>query len=263
MYTGATPNQTVIPLVEYIFANFGKKISLVGSDYIFAHEINRIIKEFLIESGGSVVNELYLPQSGDSAYFAAAADTVRQSRPDVLLSTVVGNDTARLYEACRNAGIAPAQCPIASLTTSESELATMDAPSRAGHITALSYFQSLDTKANHNFIDRYGRRYGAGDLPCVYAETAYFQVHVLVRALNRSTIQSPEMLLDAIQGTGFDAPQGRIMIDADNNHAYVTPRLGISTEKGTFDIIWESPEAVKPDPYLVAYDRTISGSRVR
>ena len=115
--------------------------------------------------------------------------------------------------------------------------------------------------ANHNFIDRYRRRYGAGNLPCVYAETAYFQVHVLVRALNHSTIQSPEMLLDAIQGMGFDAPQGRITIDADNNHVYVTPRLGISTEEGTFDIVWESPEAIKPDPYLVAYDRIRDGER--
>ena len=263
VYTGATPNQTVIPLVKYIFENFGKKISFVGSDYIFAHEVNRIIKEFLVESGGSVVDEMYLPQGGGPELFVGAAKTVKQSHPDVLLSTVVGNDTAKLYEACRNVGIDPAQCPIASLTTSESELATMDPPSRAGHITALSYFQSLDTEANRNFLDRYRRRYGADDVPCIYSETAYFQVHLLVRALNHSTVHAPETLLDAIKGAGFDAPQGRIMVDPDNNHVYVTPRLGLSTGKGTFDIVWEAPEPVKPDPYLVAYDRTISVSPSR
>ena len=133
----------------------------------------------------------------------------------------------------------------------------MSVESRAGHITALPYFQSIETDTNQDFLARYESKYGPDDMPCVYSETTYSQVRVMARALNRMSSQSPELLLSTMQGAQFEAPQGRIMIDPDNNHVYVTPRIGKSTTEGTFDVVWQASEPVKPDPYLVAYDRTI------
>ena len=257
VYAGATPNQTVVPLVEFLFRNYGKKFALVGSNYIFPHEINRIVKEFLIESYGVATTEIYLPMGAHEELFSITAEKLAESGSNAILSTVVGNDTAKLYEACHRKGIDPKVCPIASLTTSESELSCMSADSRAGHITALPYFQSIDTKANREFLNRYESKFGPDDLPCVYSETTYSQVRVLARALGQINSQSPELLLSMIQGAQFEAPQGRIKIDPDNNHVYVTPRIGRSTTNGTFEVVWQAPEPVKPDPYLVAYDRTI------
>ena len=39
----------------------------------------------------------------------------------------------------------------------------------------------------------------------------------------------------------LDAPQGRVHIDRDNRHCYLTPRIGVSNRAGGFDIIYESP----------------------
>ena len=257
VYAGAIPNQTVIPLVEYLFRNYGNRFALVGSDYIYPREINRIVKEFLVESRGVTTAEFYIPLNANEDLFNLTSEKLIESDSNVILSTVVGNDTAKLYEACHNKGIDPDKCPIASLTTSESELSCMSVDSRAGHITALPYFQSIDTNTNRDFLSRYERKYGADDLPCVYSETTYSQVHVLVRALTQINNHSPELLLSAIHGAKFDAPQGCIKIDPDNNHVYLTPRIARSTKKGSFDVVWQAPEPVKPDPYLVAYDRTI------
>ncbi len=258
VYTGATPNQTVIPLVELLFSKYGKRFAMVGSDYIYAHEINRIVKEFLIESDGSVATEIYIRQGAGIEQFELAAEKVAALSPDIIFSTVVGVDTAKLYESCQNKGIDAIRCPIASLTTSESELAGMQMSSRSGHITALPYFQSVETAENREFLLRYQSKYGTDDLPCVYSETTYSQVHILARALSSVASLAPESLLSAIQGNQFEAPQGSIVIDPDNNHTYLTPRIGKSTEEGTFEVIWQAPEPVKPDPYLVAYDRTIA-----
>ena len=257
VYTGATPNQTVIPLVEFLFSKYGKKFGLVGSDYIFPHEINRIVKEFLVESNGTVTTEIYVPQGAKYERFQLAAEKLVESGPSVILSTVVGEDTAKLYESCHDSGVGAQSCPIASLTTSESELACMSVESRCGQITALPYFQSIQTPENQEFVNRYKSKYRSGDLPCVYSETTYSQVRMLARALTRVTNHSPESLLNAIHGTQFEAPQGSIMVDPENNHTYVTPRIGRSTEKGTFEVLWQAPAPIKPDPYLVAYDRTI------
>lgn len=258
VYTGATPNQTVIPLVELLFNKYGKRFAMVGSDYIYAHETNRIVKEFLIESNGTVVTELYIQQGADIEHFELAAEKLATFAPDIIFSTVVGVDTAKLYDSCQEKGIKTNNCPIASLTTSESELASMREESRGGHITALPYFQSVETDENQKFQSLYQSKYGLDDLPCVYSETTYSQVHILSQALLRVSNLAPETLLNAIEGIQFQAPQGSIMIDPDNNHTYLTPRIGQSTAEGTFDIVWQAPEPIKPDPYLVAYDRTIA-----
>ena len=49
----------------------------------------------------------------------------------------------------------------------------------------------------------------------------------------------------------LDAPQGQVRIDRDNRHAYLTPRIGVSNDRFGFDVIYEAPAPVKPDPYLV------------
>ena len=44
VYTGAAPNQQIIPAVEYIWEKMGrKKFYLLGSDYIFPRTANQVI----------------------------------------------------------------------------------------------------------------------------------------------------------------------------------------------------------------------------
>ena len=45
VYTGAAPNQHVLPLVEYLLAHHGHRAFCVGSNYIWAWENNRILRE--------------------------------------------------------------------------------------------------------------------------------------------------------------------------------------------------------------------------
>jgi branched-chain amino acid transport system substrate-binding protein len=40
-------------------------------------------------------------------------------------------------------------------------------------------------------------------------------------------------------------------------HAYLTPRIGLSRKDFGFDILRQSPEPVRPDPYLVGWARDI------
>ena len=58
----------------------------------------------------------------------------------------------------------------------------------------------------------------------------------------------------ALPHVAIDAPQGQVRIDRDNRHCYLTPRIGISTAEFSFEVIYEAPAPVKPDPYLVWQD---------
>ncbi len=260
IYGGATPNQTVIPLAEYLFEYHGKRLFLVGSDYIYPREINRIMSEFLQESAGEVVGEMYVPLGSPDDQFRNAVSRIAATAPDAVLSTVVGSDTAKLYAAFHAQGLDVASMPVASLTTSESELAEIPEDARAGHLTAACYFAALDNAASNRFRERYAHRFGQDELPSIYAETAYSQVHLFAQTVAATGTDDADMLLHALLGARFDAPQGMIMIDPDNNHVYATPKIGRARRDGGFDVLWQSGSWTKPDPYLIAYDRTISRS---
>src|SRR5262249_40931968 len=53
-YTGATPNQQLIPAAEYLMSKEGggyKKFYLLGTDYVFPRTANKILRAFLLAKG--------------------------------------------------------------------------------------------------------------------------------------------------------------------------------------------------------------------
>jgi branched-chain amino acid transport system substrate-binding protein len=51
----------------------------------------------------------------------------------------------------------------------------------------------------------------------------------------------------------FDAPQGRVKIEAKNNHTHLWPRVGKANARGTFDIVYDTGVRVEPDPFMLEY----------
>ena len=97
VYLGAAPNQQIIPAVKWFLDNRGKRFFLVGSDYIFPHAANAIIKDYLRLYGGKTVGEAYVPLGGEN--FAAIAREIKRARPDVILNTVNGASNIGLFGA--------------------------------------------------------------------------------------------------------------------------------------------------------------------
>jgi branched-chain amino acid transport system substrate-binding protein len=83
------------------------------------------------------------------------------------------------------------------------------------------------------------------------AEAAYFQVHLAMRALARCGSDDPERVLPELRDSEFDAPQGRIRIDPENNHTYLWPRIARLDKSGRFQTVWNPGVRIKPDPYCV------------
>jgi branched-chain amino acid transport system substrate-binding protein len=253
IYTGAAPNQSSVQLARFLMRNFGKRFCFVGSDYVYPRESNRVMRELVEENGGLVLEETYVDIHAEREVFEPIARRIAALRPDVVFSTVVGVCTAYLYEACAGAGIDARRTPVASLTTSEAEVELMNPAAATGNITAAPYFQSVDTPANRRFVASYKRRFGAEARTNMSAESAYFQVHMFAQALAETGTCDSDTLNSAMLGMQFEAPQGRVTVDPDNNHTYVWPRIGRINAQGLFDVVEDSGAPVKPDPYLVNY----------
>ncbi len=251
IYTGAAPNQNSLQLAKFLLQHYGNRFVLVGSNYIYPYESNRIMADFIVESKGKVIDEIYVPLEAQARHFETAIAKIARARPNVVFSTVVGRSTAFFYEEYRKAGFDPAKMPIASLTTSETEVAEMSPAAAEGHITAAPFFETLATPAARKFIAAYKARFGAEAPVPAGAEAAYFQVHIAAGALGRAGTDDPERLLPELQDAEFDAPQGRVRIDPENNHTYLWPRVARLDADRRFQIVWNPGVRVKPDPYCI------------
>jgi ABC-type branched-subunit amino acid transport system substrate-binding protein len=250
IYTGASPNQTSFPLAEYLVRNHGRRVFLVGSDYIYPRESNRIMRDLVDSYGGKIVDEVYAPMAAPESHLRDIVARIKELAPDVVFSTVVGRSAQTFYRLYRKAGLDPASMPIASLTMAEGEVREIGAALCEGHITAATYFGSLQGASNRRFTDSFRRTFGPDRPISMWSAGAYAQVHLFALALERAGTLDTQRLVEAALGLSFEAPEGAIQIDPDNNHTWLTPRIGRVRSDGGFDVVWEAKAAVKPDPYL-------------
>ena len=252
IYTGAAPNQNSAQLAEYMTRCFGGRVYLVGSDYIYPYESNRIMSDFILElPGGKKLGESYVKLDASERDFVPIVRDIKAKQPDFVFSTVVGKGTRMLYQAYVDAGLDPTKMPIASLTTSEAEVSEMDPRIAAGHYTAAPYFQAVDNDTNRVCLARFRQLFGNEVEPNMCWEAAYFQVHMFARAMQQSDSDEIDRLLPYLLGSEFDAPQGRVRIDPSNHHTRLYPRIGRIDSNGRFVVVAESLVGVDPDPYLV------------
>ncbi len=251
IYTGAAPNQNSLQLAKFLLSTYGNRFLLVGSNYVYPYESNRLMADFVVQDRGKVLDEIYVPLDAGPRDFEKVINRIKKTSPDVIFSTVVGRGTSVFYEAYRNAGFDPAKMPIASLTTSEAEVAEMGREAAEGHITAAPFFETSSSSAARRFVDSFKNKFGPDAPVTAAAEAAYFQLHLAMRALARSGSDDPESVLKELRDSEFDAPQGRVRIDPENNHTYLWPRIARLDKSGRFQTVWNPGVRIKPDPYCV------------
>ncbi len=254
IYTGAAPNQNSIQLAEFMTSNYGGRFYMVGSDYIYPYESNRIMSDLVLQRRDGVkAGEHYVRLDATIDDFRPVIEDIRRLQPDFIFSTVVGDSTQWLYRAYAEAGLEPKTMPIASLTTLEAEVFQMGADVAAGHVSSAPYFQSIDSPVNRTCLANFRRRFGDVVVPNAGWEAAYFQVHLFANAMAKSGSDEIDALMPHLLGSEFDAPQGRVRIEPTNNHTCLYPRIGIANASGQFTIVREAKRAVHPDPYLVTH----------
>lgn len=247
LYTGPVANQCAYPLAEYALAEYGRRVYFVGCDYVFPHETNRVMRDLVEARGGEVVGETYVPMLAPTAALERMLLDIRRVRPDVIFSTLVGETGRRFLRMRHDAGVA---APVASLTFMEGEARAVGPDACAGCLTAASYFAGVATDENDRFRRAFAACYGEDEPVSAWSAASFAQIGLFARALEIADALDPERLVQAAQGMEHAAPEGPVLIDDDNNHAWLTPRIGRLNAHGVFDVVWDAGELVRPDPYL-------------
>ncbi len=147
-YTGASPNEQLIPAAEYMMSKDGgskTKFYLLGTDYVFPRTANKVLKAFLIAKGVPAANiaEEYTP-FGHSDY-QTIVGKVKDFAKDgdaCILSTINGDSNVPFYKEFANQGLTAEKCPIMAFSVAEDELRSMETEKLVGHLAAWNYYQS-------------------------------------------------------------------------------------------------------------------------
>ncbi|MFF2094429.1 urea ABC transporter substrate-binding protein [Paenibacillus sp. NPDC058174] len=251
-YTGATTNQQIVPAVDWLLENRGKKFYLLGSDYVFPRTANLIIKEQLKAKGGELVGEEYTPL-GHTDY-STIISKIKAAKPDVVFNTLNGDSNVAFFKQLKDAGITTQDLTTLSVSVAEEEIRGIGVDVLQGHLAAWNYYQTTDTPANKSFVANYKKKYGENRVTADPIEAGYTAVYLWKAAVEKAGSTDVDKVKEAAKGLEWDAPEGKVKIDGDTQHIYKTVRIGEVQADGQFKELWNSGEAVKPDPYLKGYD---------
>jgi urea transport system substrate-binding protein len=246
VYTGAAPNQQIIPMVNWAMQQRGKRAYLIGSDDAFPRAVNQIIKKLLLAQDGQLVAERYAPL-GERNLDASVREIVAQ-HPDFVVNTLSGDSNLYLFRALQKRGVRAQDIPVFSTNIAEAELAVIGPEVMAGHYAVWNYFQSIKNAENRSFVDRFRRRFGKERVLDDPMEASYIGVRLWVNAMRAAKNPDVSSVKTILARQTLSAPEGIVAVDASSFHLWKQVRIGIARADAQFEIIGQSGRSIAPAP---------------
>jgi urea transport system substrate-binding protein len=250
VYTGGSANQQVLPALRWANDTLkAKTYFLVGSDYVWPHCVNEIIKDALQGLEGKPIDEQYVPfGSSDVADLVAR---IKKAQPDVVLSTIAGETNLAFYARLRQEIGGAKAIPVISFSIAENELRAIPPRDVEGHYSAWNYFQSLDRPENLEFVQKFRAKYGADRVTNDVMVAAYNSVKLWAQAVEEAGTDDVATIIKFLRRQSIDAPEGVISIDPETQHTYRPFYLGKARPDGQFDVVWSLQKPIRPAPYPI------------
>lgn len=250
-YSGAAPNQQIVPALDYLKEQGHKKLFLVGSDYVFPQTANRIVKAYAQGNGMEVVGEEYTPMG--STDFSTIVNKLKTSGADAVVNTLNGDSNVAFFKEYKASGLQANSLPVISMSIAEEEVTSIGLDNVKGQLTAWNYYQTLDSKENKTFVRNFKARYGQNRPTSDPMESAYTSVYLWKAMVEKAKSFAVDDVKKSADGITFNAPEGKVTVNGENHHIYKTSYIGRIGGDSLIHTVWKSDGPIKPDPYLKTY----------
>jgi len=256
-YTGAAPNQQAIPAVDYLMSEEGGKVErwvLAGTDYVYPRTTNKILEAYLLSKGVKKEDIMinYTP-FGHSDWQSIVAEIKKfgsAGKKTAVVSTINGDANVPFYKELANQGIKATDIPVVAFSVGEEELAGIDTKDLVGHLAAWNYFQSIESPANREFIEKWKAfTKDAKRVTNDPMEAHYIGFNMWVRAVEKVGTTDPDKVIDALPGIEVPNLSGGMAKMLPNHHITKPVMIGEIREDGQFDIVWQTDDLVPGDAW--------------
>jgi urea transport system substrate-binding protein len=220
---GPEPSQQVWPHIDYVTKNHGKKFFLIGSDYAWPRETNKMFKKKFAEFGGQVVGEVYIPFN--TPQYESVLRDIRSSGAQVVFHSLTGSDTVNFRRQFHAAGMSK---DITIWTVDDEEVVTSGLGSdvSAGTYVSFDYFMTIQHPNNKVFLDKLKAKYGQNTLMNTVGVGMYNAAHMLALAIAKSGSVETDKVRGALGDLVFDmGPQGPVKMRGEDHQAVLPSYL--------------------------------------
>ncbi|GCD54868.1 urea ABC transporter periplasmic protein [Acetobacter pasteurianus NBRC 3222] len=254
IYTGQEATQQILAGLDWISKEKNAKTYyLLGSDYIWPRTANKIARKHIENhlKGSRVVGEEYFPL-GDSQ-FNSVINKIKLMKPDVIYAIIVGGSNVAFYKQLKAAGLDLSKHNLMTISVTEDEILGIGGENIAGAYACMKYFQSIDTPDNKKFVAAFKKMWGEKSVIGDVTQAAYLGPWLWKLAVEKAGTFDIRKVIDASPGVEFkNAPEGYVRIHK-NHHLWSKTLVGRARTDGQFDVIYETPELMEPNPFPVGY----------
>ena len=252
IYTGQEATQQILAGLNWVEKEKKpKSFYLVGSDYIWPRTSNKIARKHIENVlKQKVVGEDYFPLG--HTQFNSVINKIKLKKPDVIFTTVVGGSNVAFYKQLKAAGIDLSKQVLMTISVTEDEIEGIGGDNIAGAYACMKYFQSIDSKANHEFVAAFKKMWGEKTVIGDVSQAAYLGPWLWKFTAEKAGSFDVDKIAAASPGIEFkDAPEGYVKIHP-NHHLWSQTRVGRAKLDGQFDIVYTS-ELIEPNPFPKGY----------
>ena len=253
IYTGQEATQQILYSLEWAKSEKqAKTFFLIGSDYIWPRTSMKIARKHIENFQKSkVVGEEYYPLG--STNFGSLMNKIKVQKPDCIYTAVVGGSNVAFYKALKAAGITGDKQLLVTLAVTEDEMTGVGGENFAGFYSSMKYFQSLDNENNKKFVSAFKAKYGPGSVIGDVTQAGYLGPWLWKAAVEKAKSFDVDKVVAASPDIELKiAPEGYVKLDA-NHHLWSKSRIAMGLPDGTFKVVAESPQLIKPDPFPKGY----------
>jgi urea transport system substrate-binding protein len=253
VYTGSVPNQQVLPAIDWLRSLSGgsrRRFFLVGSDYVFPWTLDHVIEAHFEATypDTEIVGRAYRPFGHRD--FDQVVREIVESGADVVVNAINGDSNLYFYNELARQGVEAAKLPVLATSIGEDELRGMLPEVVEGHLAAWNYFQTINSPQNRRFVEAFQQEHGEDRVISDPMESAYTAVHLWKEAVELAGTTEPAAVRAAFaKGIDFDAPGGTVSLDPRTQHLTKRCRVGRIRSDRQFDIVYEAPRLLTPDPF--------------
>ncbi len=171
----------------------------------------------------------------------------------MIFTDVVGGSNVAFYKQLKAAGIDLSKQVLMTISVTEDEIDGIGGENIAGAYACMKYFQSIDNENNKAFVAAFKKMWGEKTVIGDVTQAAYLGPFLWKMACEKGRILRRRQGGRGLAGPGFKgAPEGYVKID-ENHHLWSKTRVGKAKPDGQFEIVYTSPELIKPDPFPKGY----------
>lgn len=209
----------------------GAKIFYLGPDYEMGRSTVAAFKENAELVGAESVGEVFAPL--DSKDYSQYFGRVRSARPEVLYTSVAGNDTVRLFTQMKDFGVLDGLTVLGASGTVTGQNIGAIGDAAEGFITGVGYSPLIDSPENKAFVEKFNAENGAD--PDLYGADSYGILFAYKAAVEAAGSTETDAVRAALEGLTWDTPQGPKTIRA-GDHQAIQPMYVVQIENGAFTI---------------------------